>query len=701
MVKKLLFSCIALFAGATAFSQTIQVNPETISASTMEPESLVREVLLAGECVDMTWIDDVTNPEYGPEDREDKSYGFFKRVTENFPFQNGIIMTSGKAYRSGNEVITSTLSDSDTEWYNMGDDHLLSIIQNSSYPRNAVRNVTIFEFEFVPLVENLEFNYIFASEEYGSFECTFSDVFAFILNGPGINDVNEYDGDANGNTPPVSLDLGGKNIAVVPGTTIPVMVTNVHSGVLCDIEQETYEYYDAVNSGNGAINYNAQTVVFTAEHPVTPGETYTIKLAIGDAGDSAYDSAVFLEGGSFDLGELPAIGQDLTETGGNALCENGGSVVIGYNEDDIATIPSIVEYQFVKVEGEDYVVVQEAGDNYTFEVFEPGTYLLQVLYPSGCAQESNPVIIEFYDLPDNPTASFMEDCTVDDVTIFDLESKISEILEGEDPNTFEVKFFNSLEAAEDFDTDLSITEKEVQGNTTETIFVRITNINTIDNPNLAAPCYYPIFTFDLRAFLTPSLVDASDVEKIKICDNESYGTLEDNIAYFDLTERQEVLLSGYSTENYTIQYAKDADFNNLIADPTSYANVDSPLEDIVYVRLINNLNENCIGNTSFKLEVEPYESAECSITYPEGFSPNGNGINDTFYIKGLIEEYPNYKIEFFNRWGNKVYTDSQGNYWNGQLDGDGKRAPAGVYFYVLYYNDGAKGPEQRKLFLNR
>ena len=55
-----------------------------------------------------------------------------------------------------------------------------------------------------------------------------------------------------------------------------------------------------------------------AQSEVVPNTNYTIKLVIADALDSAYDSAVFLEAGSFDLGG--SLGEDVTIEGGSALC---------------------------------------------------------------------------------------------------------------------------------------------------------------------------------------------------------------------------------------------------------------------------------------------------------------------------------------------------------------------------------------------
>ncbi|SDS05328.1 gliding motility-associated C-terminal domain-containing protein [Gillisia sp. Hel1_33_143] len=94
----------------------------------------------------------------------------------------------------------------------------------------------------------------------------------------------------------------------------------------------------------------------------------------------------------------------------------------------------------------------------------------------------------------------------------------------------------------------------------------------------------------------------------------------------------------------------------------------------------------------------------CGI--PEGFSPNGDQINDKFVIPDIATDYPNYTIEIFNRWGQVVF---EGNASTGDWDGISNRKttlgndvlPAGVYFYILKYNDGVTSPVQGKLYLSR
>jgi len=70
------------------------------------------------------------------------------------------------------------------------------------------------------------------------------------------------------------------------------------------------------------------------------------------------------------------------------------------------------------------------------------------------------------------------------------------------------------------------------------------------------------------------------------------------------------------------------------------------------------------------------------------FTPNGDGQNDTYYVKN-IEFYPGSRITVFNRWGNKVYEKSGYlNDWDGysNVNKVGSNAlPVGTYYYVIDY----------------
>ncbi|HSO88786.1 MAG TPA: gliding motility-associated C-terminal domain-containing protein, partial [Draconibacterium sp.] len=104
---------------------------------------------------------------------------------------------------------------------------------------------------------------------------------------------------------------------------------------------------------------------------------------------------------------------------------------------------------------------------------------------------------------------------------------------------------------------------------------------------------------------------------------------------------------------------------------------------------------------------------KCELLIPQIFSPNDDGIQDFFRIQ-CIENYPDAKIEIYNRWGNLVYQkENYGNttvwgntdaWWDGYSNNNmrlGKeKLSSGTYFYILYYNDGSE-PENGFIFLSR
>ncbi len=75
---------------------------------------------------------------------------------------------------------------------------------------------------------------------------------------------------------------------------------------------------------------------------------------------------------------------------------------------------------------------------------------------------------------------------------------------------------------------------------------------------------------------------------------------------------------------------------------------------------------------------------ECNnIKLLDGFSPNGDGINETLVIKG-IADYPNNTLTIFNRWGNQVFQQKgYDNTWEGYWDDENTYLPSGTYFYVF------------------
>jgi gliding motility-associated-like protein len=110
----------------------------------------------------------------------------------------------------------------------------------------------------------------------------------------------------------------------------------------------------------------------------------------------------------------------------------------------------------------------------------------------------------------------------------------------------------------------------------------------------------------------------------------------------------------------------------------------SPVDDIVY-RLQVTSPDGCVGSDEVKVVVLK------KIKVPNIFSPNGDGINDTWTIEHL-EAYPGATLEIFNRYGQQVYfSNGYSRKWDGNYNG--KPLPTGTYYYVI---DPKNGRSQMK-----
>jgi gliding motility-associated-like protein len=86
------------------------------------------------------------------------------------------------------------------------------------------------------------------------------------------------------------------------------------------------------------------------------------------------------------------------------------------------------------------------------------------------------------------------------------------------------------------------------------------------------------------------------------------------------------------------------------------------------------------------------------LLVPQGFSPNGDGVNDEFTIEG-IHEFPGSNVEIFSRWGTRVFSgESYENNWRGESE-HGEKLPDDTYYYVVSIPD--KGVYKSYVVLKR
>jgi hypothetical protein len=197
-------------------------------------------------------------------------------------FDGGIVLSSGRAI----DVIGPNTSASTTGFNSTGGDADLTALAG-----RATDDACVLEFDFVPNDDQVFFQYVFGSEEYNEFVGTnFNDVFGFFVN--------------------------GQNCAVV-GAGQPVAVNTINNGnPLNGTPPSNPGLYRDNDFGTGAIDIELDglTVILTCSAAVTPAQTNHLKLAIADASDASYDSAVFIQAGSLTTNQPPVAGDDAATT---------------------------------------------------------------------------------------------------------------------------------------------------------------------------------------------------------------------------------------------------------------------------------------------------------------------------------------------------------------------------------------------------
>jgi gliding motility-associated-like protein len=216
----------------------------------------------------------------------DSSKGVFS-LTPSSPlmFDSGVVLSSGRARTlgPGNWGMGGPAGNF-ASW----DNGMPGAAWLGALTGGVSHNACFFEFDFRPAGDTVKFDYVFGSEEYTSYTCTgFNDPFGFLISGPGF--------------------AGPTNIALVPGTSIPVCINSINCGPTGGGTLATcmamgpgspFCAYYINNSSGSLITYDGITTKLTAIAAVTPCDTYHLKLGVADISDGSYDSGVFLKGGS-------------------------------------------------------------------------------------------------------------------------------------------------------------------------------------------------------------------------------------------------------------------------------------------------------------------------------------------------------------------------------------------------------------------
>ena len=609
-MKKILKFVVFLISLST-YSQNIVVDSQTYT-----PQQLIEDILIDSECITNINVTNVIGGDFGG---TDQSYGYFDASGTSFPFESGIVLSTGRLVNVPGP--NNNLSDDDApNW--PGDLDLENTLNESN-----TFNATILEFDFTAVASQVSFRYLFASEEYqenNANSCEYSDLFGFLIR--PTTSQNQYE-----------------NIALVPDTTIPVKVTTVTPGVPGSCPPQNEIYFGSYNGTNSPINFNGQTSVLTATANVVPNQSYHVKLVIADEQNYRYDSAVFLEAGSFQLSN--DLGPNRLIATGNALCD-GETLELNANN------PSLSSYSWYK-DG----VLQETTPNCLncgyYTVTEPGTYNVEVTILDDCISYGD-IIVEYAPVPVGQD-SVLTECDVDTdglttYNLFDAENDLTN-------NNTDLIVSNFFLTEDDALNDTNPITDPINFQNTEAfqnVFARVVN---------AANC------FDVVALELQTTNTIISIPDLGACD----GIDMDGFATFTLSNIEASIIAQIPTGSQVTYYET---LENALSEsnplPNNYTNIITDSQTI-FVKIKNDNQCFSISTANLNVLYTPVLEADetliyCTNTFPETVTLHGGVLNDLpnnyyyeWYFNGALTDI-NTSFNEINEAGNYtvIVTDPNG-----------------------------------------
>lgn len=542
------------------------------TSGTTSLEALIQNTLGQGGCVEISNISSTIN---GSADNI-SSYGQFEKDKSSFPFQNGLVLTTGKVVSAGNALNTNVLSEGTTKW---GADPDLETALGISKTMNA----TSIEFDFISGANQIAFNYILASEEYSAANpCLYSDGFAFLIKEAGTS--NPY-----------------TNIALIPGTSTAVNTQTIRPQIVGHCPAENPSYFEGYNVGD--TNYNGRTTVLSATAGITPNVAYHIKLVIADQGDWKYDSAVFIEGNSFNA--TIDLGPDLVTCAAKAILN--GSI-----DNPLATYKWFRNGTLITGATKPKLTVTQSG-NYK-------VYASVKLNKKTCEIEDDIVITlnVQQSLANIPDYKLCDDSSNDGKEFFDLSTRDNQIKESLPPSNYKITYHYTPNEAQSGNN--PITSPIQSGPDPKNIYIRIEDI---DNGCLS---------FTEVQLILNKLPPITPPDPLIICDTD--GT-PDGKTEIDLTQVNSQITSN---DNLIVSYhfyPEDANSGeHLIISPFTNTNNNPEVAETLYVRVYDP-DTGCFSLTT--LDIQVVNPPKVSIEKPH-LSPctrNSDGY-ESFDLASLI-----------------------------------------------------------------
>ncbi|MGB5942502.1 MAG: choice-of-anchor L domain-containing protein [Leeuwenhoekiella sp.] len=513
------------------------VQSQTISVDNGYSNAELAQLFLSNSCSNISNIQ-LSDP---------RSVQYFNNNNGDFPIREGIIIRSGDAALTQGIIDTTKISSAIND---NGDPFLESLNANSGRSEE-ITDVAFFEFEFIPFSEDFGFEFLFASNEYGEFQCKSNDVFAFLLTDLTTGDVT--------------------NLAIVPGTSDPVSVSNIREGLLngnCEsVNAEFFDKYFADDPASATLNMLGHTKVLRASATLIPERPYRIRMVIGDAIDNNFDSAIFLSAGTFNA--AVDLGDDFT------LCE-GDSRILGTGIN-----PASFTHRWTK---NGVTIAGETGNE--LEIQGPGTYEVFV-NESVCSLTD---MVEVAPLAVTPPENLVQCFNSSGTYSFNLLEN-NEAGLGIDPDDFDVTFFASRT---DLDNNNAIPNNQLTvfpGTHNQQIFLKI------GNPNESKICETD---YSFRLLINREISPGTPAD-LEVCPEY------DNRARVDLTQTIPEILNGEPASDFIISFFQnqsDANLNrDVITDPDALVVPQNQSGKQIWARMATVSQERCFVLVPFRINI--------------------------------------------------------------------------------------------------
>jgi gliding motility-associated-like protein len=655
--------------------------------------------------------------------------GSFRVVSSNLGLDSGIVLTNGRAATINNiwGVNGPSGSLASTNDFFSGDPTLTALCGRQTY------DACILEFDVIPQGDSLRFNYVFSSEEYISAVCgSYNDVFAFFISGPGIS--------------------GSYNMALVPGTNIPVAINSINNGIPGSVGSlvnctdmgpgSPFTTFYVDNSTGTTLTHKGFTTVLQAGHAVTRCGKYHLKMAIADAGNAIYDSGVFLEAGSLETNRynIRAVVPGAEDSSG--ICVKGcapGRFHIKRRQP--VAQPETIKFMArgTAVSGIDYAPI---GDSVVIPPYATGADIiinglgtpvngvrilqLAILSPVSCGIDNvlDSATIVIYD-------TLHIDMQTQDTAIC-LGDKVHIRVAGDDMLSYHWEPVTGLNSAGIKQPDAS------PGiNTSYTVIATMPGTQCLAKTADVAIRVKPTPSTHLDADTTVCHNTALTLTPGSIAVSPAYSYQWSGPGGFTSTSFAATIdtVHGSSQGIYTLSVVNDT--NGCKATATENVGVIDPPAPSVTTPVIfcqntqpdslkasgdglrwympnsskalpaspvpftDELSEsqyyvsqtidNCASEKA-EVEVSVRKCCDGVIIIPTAFTPNGDGRNDAFHV-GIHYGYIMEHLYIYNRWGALVYSGTDGT-WDGTYNG--QPTDDGVYFYTLKLRCVLGGYEYRK-----